>query len=33
MDINIVVHDMTELSKVLGRIQGLKNVISAKRKA
>jgi GTP pyrophosphokinase len=33
MDIRITVHDLTELSQVLARIQGLSNVIAARRKS
>jgi len=33
MDVRIVVHDLAELSQVLGRIQGLSNVVSARRQA
>jgi len=31
MDVRITVHDLAELSQVLGRVQGLSNVISARR--
>jgi GTP pyrophosphokinase len=31
MDIRVTVHDLAELSNVLGRIQGLANVLSARR--
>ena len=33
MDLKITVHDLEELSRVLARIQGLTNVLSARRKA
>jgi GTP pyrophosphokinase len=33
MDVRIVVHDLAELSQVLARVQGLSNVISARRQA
>jgi len=32
MDLKITVHDLQELSRVLARIQGLSNVLSARRK-
>jgi GTP pyrophosphokinase len=32
IDVKISVHDLEELSRLLGRIQGLPNVISARRK-
>ena len=31
--LRITVHDLEELSRMLGRIQGLPNVVSARRKA
>ncbi len=33
MDIRIAVHDLAELSTVLGRVQGLSNVVSVRRQA
>ena len=33
MNLRITVHDLEELSRVLARIQGLPNVLSARRKA
>jgi (p)ppGpp synthase/HD superfamily hydrolase len=33
MDVRIVVHDLAELSQVLARVQGLSNVISARRQS
>jgi GTP pyrophosphokinase len=33
MDLKITVHDLEELSRVLARIQGLPNVLNARRKA
>jgi (p)ppGpp synthase/HD superfamily hydrolase len=31
--LRMTVHDLEELSRVLGRIQGLPNIVSARRKA
>jgi (p)ppGpp synthase/HD superfamily hydrolase len=33
MSLKITVHDLPELSRVLARIQGLPNVLSARRRA
>ena len=33
MNLRITVHDLEELSRVLARVQGLPNVLSARRKA
>ena len=33
MNLKVTVHDLEELSRVLARIQGLPNVLSARRRA